>query len=395
MKVDAMQSIKQPLQDNNPFVSAVMPCLNEERTLGICITKAQSAFAAMHITGEVVVVDNGSTDQSVKIAESMGARVVHASVRGYGTALHAGITAAEGSLIVIGDSDDSYDWSDIAPFVETLTKGYDLVIGNRFRGGIEPHAMPWLHRYLGNPVLSFISRHAFRVSLGDFHCGMRAFSKQAYERMQPSTPGMEYATEMIACAARNQLRITEIPIRYYPDKRGRPSHLRPFRDGWRHLRFIVTYTPDYLYFLPAIAMLALGTVLQVLLFAGPVQIGAWHFGIHFLALGGLLSLTGLNIAGMGVLAKAMMANRYPKAIGYRTDRFMRFFTLERGLLAGALLFTIGFVIDTDITLFWLKHLGQTMNETVHPAFVATHLMACGTNIVFLSFVLHLMLQEHK
>jgi len=270
-------------------VSAVIPCLNEELTLGLCIDKAFRGFAELGVRGEVVVADNGSTDKSVEIAQQLGARVIHERRKGYGAALLRGIAEARGEIVVMADADDSYDWTAVAPFVRKVREGYDLVMGNRFQGGIMTGAMPKLHRYLGNPVLSWIARRAFRTDIGDFHCGMRAFTRAAFQKMQLQTTGMEFATEMVANASHQGLRIAEIPVVLYPDKRNRPPHLRSFRDGWRHLRFILTYAPDYLYLVPGILMLLPGMVLEALLARGPVIWGELYLGIHFLALGSLLS----------------------------------------------------------------------------------------------------------
>jgi glycosyltransferase involved in cell wall biosynthesis len=386
-------SAPDPAAAARPLVSAVMPCLNEERTLGVCVDKALRAFRAMGVAGEVVVADNGSTDASVEVARAHGARVVQQPVKGYGAALQAGIDAAAGEFIIMGDADDSYDWTAIAPFVEAWRKGADLVMGNRFHGGIEPDAMPALHRYLGNPVLSFISRLAFRVPLGDFHCGMRGFSKAAYEKMRPRTPGMEFATEMIAGAARSGLRITEIPVTLYPDKRDRAPHLRSFRDGWRHLRFIVTYAPHYLYLIPGATMLTIGVVLQMLLATGPLQVGNLYMGIHYLALGGLLMLIGFNVLSMGVIAKLIVADRYPLALGGKMMALLRVFNLERALVLGGTLFIAGLVVAAIIFWIWLQRAGGSMEETVHPAFVAGHLMVMGVNVMFFAFILHLAISE--
>src|SRR3990172_3893737 len=222
--------MRKPSNVEQILVTAVIPCLNEERTIGICVGKARRSFEELGVTGEVVVVDNGSTDRTAEVAAALGARVVTEPERGYGAALRAGIEAARGRIIVMGDGDDSYDWAAIAPFVRKVQEGYDLVVGNRFKGGILPGAMPPLHRYIGNPVLSAITRLAFGVKIGDVHCGMRAFTRDAFSRLHMGTPGMEFATEMIANAARQGLRVAEVPTRLYPDKRGRPPHLRTFRD---------------------------------------------------------------------------------------------------------------------------------------------------------------------
>jgi hypothetical protein len=268
-------------------------------------------------------------------------------------------------------------------------------MGNRFRGGIEPNAMPPLHRYLGNPVLSFISRLAFRVPIGDFHCGMRAFTKSAWEKMRPRTPGMEFATEMIASAARSGLTISEIPITLYPDKRDRPPHLRSFRDGWRHLRFIVTYAPHYLYLIPGAVMLTVGIVLQMLLATGPLQLGTMYMGIHYLALGGLLMLIGFNVLSMGVIAKLIVAGRYPLALGGKMIVLLRLFKLERALVVGGTLFVAGVAIAAVIFSIWVSRAGGSMEDTVHPAFVAGHLMVMGVNVMFFAFILHLAISERR
>ena len=286
-------------------VSAVIPCLNEERTIAACIGKAFLSFEQLGIIGEVVVADNGSTDRSTEIAMIHGARVVVEPIRGYGAALRRGISEARGEIIVMADADESYDWGAIAPFVRKVEEGYDLVMGNRFRGTMVPGAMPALHRYLGNPLLSAVARVAFRTRVGDFHCGMRAFTKSAFQRMQTRTTGMEFATEMVANSCHQGLRITEVPTTLYPDRRDRAPHLRSFRDGWRHLRFIMMYAPDYLYLAPGVAMLGLGSLLLGLLALGPMDLAGLHFGIHFVALGAMLALIGFNVLNLGVLAKVV------------------------------------------------------------------------------------------
>jgi glycosyltransferase involved in cell wall biosynthesis len=374
-------------------VSAVIPCLNEEQTLGLCIRKAFSSFAELGVQGEVIVADNGSTDRSVEIAAQLGARVVHERRKGYGAALLRGIAEARGDIIVMADADDSYDWSAIAPFVRKIREGYDLVMGNRFKGGIRAGAMPPLHRYLGNPVLSLIARVAFRTNIGDFHCGMRAFTRHAVETMQLRTTGMEFATEMVANAAHQGLRIAEIPIVLYPDKRNRPPHLRSFRDGWRHLRFILTYAPDYLYLVPGMFMLLVGLALDVLLARGPITIGPMYVGIHFLALGALLSLVGFNILNLGVLAKTLMAQRYAGIRSRTVDLAKRRFSLEAGILTGAGLTLAGGSIDALIAAKWITEFGKAMDSTVHLAFVATTMVVLGLNLICSSFLLNMILSD--
>jgi len=381
------------VQLGQPEVSAVIPCLNEEQTLGLCIEKAFRGFAELGVHGEVVVADNGSTDNSVQIARQWGARVIHERRKGYGAALLRGITEARGDIIIMADADDSYDWTAVAPFIRKVREGYDLVMGNRFQGGIMTGAMPKLHRYLGNPVLSWIARIAFRTDIGDFHCGMRAFTRAAFQSMQLRTTGMEFATEMVANASHQGLRIAEIPIVLYPDKRNRPPHLRSFRDGWRHLRFILTYAPDYLYLVPGLVLLLPGLALELLLARGPVTAGNAYLGIHFLALGSLLTLVGFNVIHLGVLAKTLMAQRYSNFKSRTVRVVQRRFSLEAGLLAGVSLALIGTGIDVAIAADWIARFGSPMDSTVHLAFVATTALVLGLNLIFSSFLLNMIVQE--
>jgi hypothetical protein len=372
-----------------PRVSAVIPCLNEERTIGLCIRKAQDSFARMKIVGEVIVADNGSTDRSISIASDLGARVVTEPRKGYGAALQRGISESSGEIIVMGDADDSYDWSSIEPFVRKINEGNDLVMGNRFAGGIMPGAMPLLHRYLGNPVLSAVARAAFNVQVGDFHCGMRAFTRRAFDQMQTQASGMEFATEMVAGAAHQGLRIAEVPIVLHKDQRGRPPHLRSFRDGWRHLRFILTYAPDYVYLGPGMALATLGLLLQALLIGGPITLFDQYIGLHFLALGCLMALVGFNFLNLGVLAKTIISQRY-RGFRSRTAKLVEsHFTLEVGLVVGALLLLTGVGVDAWLLFRWLGERGATMNSTVHLSFVASTVAVLGINVLVSSFLVNL------
>src|SRR5437588_9677070 len=235
-------------------LSVVMPCLNEARTVGRCVSKAVAELERLGVRGEVVVADNGSTDGSQAIAREHGARVVPVAERGYGSALQGGVAAARGRHIVMGDADDSYDFGVLEPFLERLRAGDELVMGNRFKGGIRPGAMPWHHKYIGNPVLTGILNLFFHTPVGDAHCGLRAFRKDAFERLDLRTPGMEFASEMVVKASLNKQKISEVPIILYPDGRDRPPHLRSFRDGWRHLRFLLLMCPTWLYFVPAMVL---------------------------------------------------------------------------------------------------------------------------------------------
>ena len=283
-----------------------MPCLNEERTLSVCINKAKAFLARAGIAGEVLVADNGSTDGSQALGISHGARVIDAPTRGYGAALIAGIEAARGRFIIMGDADDSYDFEALAPFVEELRRGSQLVMGNRFQGGILPTAMPPLHRYLGNPVLSFIGRLFFKSKIGDFHCGLRGFDRQAIRQLDLCCEGMEFASEMVVKASLGGLRIAEVPTTLFPDGRDRPPHLRTWRDGWRHLRFLLLFTPRWLFLYPGFVLAVIG--FAQLLFANfhPTGIGRWPVGIHtqlFAASGMVLGYQTMLFAMGAVLAR--------------------------------------------------------------------------------------------
>jgi len=285
-------------------VSVVIPCLNEANSLGSCIDKAVTAFRAAGLAGEVIVADNGSTDGSMQIAEERGARVVRVEERGYGSALRAGIAAARGPFIVMGDADDSYDFGEVPKFAEMLRQGYDVVMGNRFRGEIKPKAMPWHHKYIGNPGLTALLNLFFRTGIGDSHCGMRGFTRAVYERMDLRSTGMEFASEFVIKAAQLKARITEIPITLWPDKRGRPPHLRSFRDGWRHLRFMLLYAPNWLFLLPGGALLAAGLFLVFWLLPGPRQISPRVIlDIHTMIFGVMFTLLGVQILSIGSFAK--------------------------------------------------------------------------------------------
>ncbi|MBI1283647.1 MAG: glycosyltransferase [Thiobacillus sp.] len=376
------------------LVSAVMPCLNEEKTLGLCIEKIQRAFDEMGVAGEIVVADNGSSDRSVEIAESLGARVVRERRKGYGSALLAGISAARGRIVVMADADDSYDWAVLGDFVRKIDDGYDLVMGNRFKGGIEPGAMPPLHRYLGNPVLSMLARVMYRIPINDFHCGMRAFTRESFDRMKVRTAGMEFATEMVVSASHAGLRIAEIPTRLYPDKRDRPPHLRSFRDGWRHLRFMLTYAPDWLYLVPGGMLSLLGVVGMAMLATGPVEIGKINLGIHFLALASLFTLLGANVIGFGILARLIGARRNPIAPESAIGRLLSWFSLERGLVIGGLFAVTGLIFDGWILAEWVLRGFGDMTGTVHVAFVATTIMLLGVNALFASFLFNMLREEY-
>jgi len=322
-------------------LSVVMPCLNEAATVGACVKKAVDALKQHGIRGEVIVADNGSTDGSQQLAKDFGARVVHVEQRGYGSALQAGIAAARGQFVLMGDADDTYDFSQLGEFVAKLRQGYDLVMGNRFRGAILPGAMPPLHRYLGNPVLTGLGRLFFKSPVGDFHCGLRGFRKEAIERLGLRTLGMEFASEMVVKATAFGLRVTEIPTTLSPDRRERAPHLRTWRDGWRHLRFLLLYSPRWLFLYPGIALMALGLALSAWLLPGPRRVGAIVFDVHTLLFGAMAILIGFQSILFATFTKIFAISEGLLPQDSRLTRVFRYVTLEVGLAVGVLLILAG------------------------------------------------------
>ena len=334
-------------------LTILMPCLNEAETLAICIDKAQGYLARSGVRGEVVIADNGSTDGSQAIAEAHGARVVPIPARGYGAALIGGIRAARGRYVIMGDSDDSYDFSALEGFVEKLREGWQLVMGNRFKGGIKPGAMPPLHRYLGNPVLTGIGRLFFRSPSGDFHCGLRGFDREAILGLDLQTPGMEFASEMVIKATIAKLRITEVPTTLSPDGRSRPPHLRSWRDGWRHLRFLLLFSPRWLFLYPGFALFSLGGLSMLALLLAPRRIGTITFDIHTLLYAALAVNLGFQAIQFWVFAKVygMRERIVPPDPWF--NRVIGVATLERGLIAGLLLLLVGLGLGA-----WAIHLWE-------------------------------------
>ncbi len=324
-------------------LSVVMPCLNEAETLAACIRKVMRFLEAHAVNGEVVVADNGSTDASREIAASEGARVVTVADRGYGAALLGGIAAARGRYVIMGDADDSYDFLGLMPFVERLRAGADLVMGNRFLGGIGVGAMPPLHRYLGNPVLSFLGRLFFRVRVGDFHCGLRGFNRDRILALDLRTTGMEFASEMVVRSALAGYAIEEVPTTLQKDGRSRPPHLHSWRDGWRHLRFLLMYSPRWLFVYPGLLLLAFGIVGTVLLLPGPVYVGTVGIDIHTFIVACICILVGLQSISFAIIAR-----RYGAARGFlpAPSHFVSMlsaFTLERILLGALVLLILGLI----------------------------------------------------
>jgi glycosyltransferase involved in cell wall biosynthesis len=371
-------------------VSVVIPCLNEANSLGSCIDKAVTAFRAAALAGEVIVADNGSTDGSMQIAEERGARVVRVEQRGYGSALHAGIAAARGPFIVMGDADDSYDFGEVPKFAEMLRQGYDVVMGNRFHGEIKPKAMPWHHKYIGNPGLTALLNLFFRTGIGDSHCGMRGFTRAVYERMDLRSTGMEFASEFVIKAAQLKARITEIPVTLWPDKRGRPPHLRSFRDGWRHLRFMLLYAPNWLFLLPGGALLAAGLFLVFWLLPGPRQISPRvTLDIHTMIFGVMFTLLGVQILSIGSFAKvfsyAERFDRNPVSL----KRLLKRVKLETGLLVGGSLFLAGFAGCAWVAWKWAASGFGPLHEVRKVLFWSMWLFI-GVQVTFASFFLSML-----
>jgi glycosyltransferase involved in cell wall biosynthesis len=371
-------------------LSVVLPCLNEAETLATCITKARASMEALGVDGEVVVADNGSTDGSQAIAESLGARVVPVPERGYGAALRTGIAAAEGRFVIMADADDSYALDDLGPFVEALRGGADLVMGNRFAGGIEPGAMPALHRYLGNPVLSWVGRLFFRVPINDFHCGMRGFRRDRIMGLGLTTVGMEFASEMVVRSAINGLNITEVPTTLKPDGRSRAPHLRTWRDGWRHLRFLLAFSPRWLFLYPAVFLVVAGAAVFTRLAVGPVTIGSVTFDIQTMIAAASAIIVGLQA---GVLA--MGSRAYASALGLlprsdRVERFLDRFTLEWGLIVGFAMTLAGIGSFVLAVLNWREtDFGALTTEDMRLPLLGMLLIVAGSQVILGSFLLSL------
>ena len=377
-------------------LSVVMPCLNEAETLAVCVDKARKGIAAAGIPGEILVADNGSTDGSQEIARAHGARVVDVTAKGYGNALRGGIAAATGEWIVMGDADDSYDFSDLAPFVEKLKGGADLVMGNRFLGGIRPGAMPLKHRYLGNPVLTGIGRLFFHAPVGDFHCGLRAFRKDSYEAMDLRTTGMEFASEMVIKATLKGMALAEVPTVLYKDGRSRPPHLRSWRDGWRHLRFMLLFSPRWLFLYPGLALLALGLALGLWLVPGPRHVAGLELDIHTLLVGGFLVLLGHLLVVFAVFTKAFAVNEGFHPPDPAFEKALAAVNLERGLVAGALIALGGLVLLGAAVLGWRRAGFGSLDPrtTMRELIPAVVLLVLGLQTAFASFFLSILGIRH-
>lgn len=377
-------------------VTIVMPCLNEYQCLPHCIANAREALRRITegfgLSGEVVIADNGSTDGSQGLATALGARVIDVTERGYGAALIGGSKAARGKYIIMGDADGSYDFTDGVAMIGALMKGADLCMGNRFAGGIAKGAMPPLHRYLGNPVLSTIARWLHRSTVGDFHCGIRGFTREAFQKIGARSPGMEFASEMVINAQRAGLDIREVPVKLRPDIRERPPHLRSFRDGWRHLRLIIAHAPDTMYLLPGLILLSTGILGLAALARGPVRVGTHYFGIHFVALASMATLIGLSAILLGALAKVAIAIYHPTSRGRVVRLLKRGRPLEWLVGSGGILAFGGLAADTLLALKWIFVRGP-MEQSVHLSFAITTATVAGVMMVLSGFVLKLLLDN--
>jgi glycosyltransferase involved in cell wall biosynthesis len=374
-------------------LSIVLPCLNEERTVGICVQQARSFLENGNVSGEVIIADNGSTDLSAQIARSAGARVVPVVQKGYGNALKGGFEAAGGKFIIMADADESYDLIHLMPFLEKLREGYDLVMGNRFKGGIKKGAMPWHHRYIGNPILSFIGQLFFKTPAKDFHCGLRGFTKEAVQRMNLQTTGMELASEIVIKASILDMKVCEVPTTLSPDGRERPPHLRSFRDGWRHLRFLLIYSPRWLFFYPAIVLVILGLFFTLTLSNGPVNLPFRLVDFHSFIIAGTFVILGLNILSFYAITHV---HAFHSGLLVRPPEFyplFRWLNLENGLLCGGILFLAGILI-----IVYAANLSQLpggfevigFGRSVRLVFGGSLTVIIGVQIIFTSFVLSML-----
>jgi glycosyltransferase involved in cell wall biosynthesis len=382
-RVDASEEIE---------VSVVMPCLNEARTVGRCVNKAIEALRKAGVRGEVIVADNGSSDGSPELARIHGARVVEVARRGYGSALQAGIAAARGRYVIMGDADDSYDFSRLEPFIDRLREGHDLVMGNRFLGGIMPGAMPWHHRYIGNPVLTGILNLFFRSPIRDAHCGLRAFRKDSYARLGLRTTGMEFASEMVVRACLSHQKITEVPTVLHPDGRDRPPHLRSFRDGWRHLRFLLLLCPFWLYLIPSGILMTTGLGMMAWLTPGQRIVGGVVIDIHTMLLGALCLLVGYQSLWLWGFAKIFgwVSGLLPASTF--SLRVFDHMNLERGLLAGAAMVFTGLGLNLWLVHEWYRlNLGPLDAQvTLRPALWGFTALVLGVQTIYGSFFLSML-----
>lgn len=372
-----------------PELSIVMPCLNEDETVEACILKAQEVVERAQIAAEIIVADNGSTDNSAELARKLGAKVVSIGLRGYGSALMGGIAAASGKYVVMADADCSYDFAHVPRFLEQLHSGADLVMGNRFAGGIQPGAMPFLHRYVGNPILTGVGRLFFGGSCGDFCCGMRAFRKDAYERMELRTTGMEFATEMIVKANLLGMKVAEVPTTLSPDGRTRPPNLRRWRDGWRTLRFFLLYSPRWLFLYPGFVLMLVGLLCGGWLLPGPRRIGQVTFDVNTLLYCAIAVVLGFQAIGFAVFTKVFAISQGFHPPEPLLERLFHYVSLEVGLLAGSILSIVGLAVSGFAVNVWSAHGFGPLDysKTLHMVIPAALCLTLGAQTIFASFFL--------
>ena len=373
-------------------LSIVMPCLNEAETLPVCIEMASKFLARCGVSGEIIVGDNGSTDGSQQIAANLGARVVEIPTHGYGAALHGAINAARGRYCIMGDSDASYDFEHLDDFLEKLRQGYDLVMGNRFKGGIRPGAMPWKNRFIGNPILSFIGRLFFHSQVGDFHCGLRGFRKRAYDSLDLRTTGMEFASEMVIEAQLKGMKIAEVPTVLNRDGRSHSPHLRPYRDGWRHLRFMLMHSPRWLFLYPGCFLFVLGLAASAWLLPGPRRIGSIGLDVHTLLYAFVSVLLGFQLAAFAIFTKVFAISEGLLPEDPRLTRAFRYITLETGLAAGGLLIALGIGGSILAVSGWAKESFGTLDpeHMLRVVMPAVFSLTLGVQIVCSSFFLSIL-----
>ncbi|WP_400077626.1 glycosyltransferase family 2 protein [Winogradskyella sp. R77965] len=373
--------------ENKLELSIVMPCLNEAETLGICIAKAKSFLDENNIIGEVVIADNGSSDGSIDIALSHNVNVVNVEQKGYGSALKSGINAAKGKYVIMGDADDSYDFSNLMPYLVELRNGKDLVMGNRFKGGIEKNAMPFLHKYLGNPVLSFLGRLFFKINIGDFHCGLRGFSKAAYNKMNLKTTGMEFASEMVVKSKLNNLFIVEVPTKLHKDGRTRAPHLKTWSDGWRHLRFLMLYSPNWLFLYPGILLVLIGFVMSIILVINPIEFESFTLDVHTLLYTTAFLLVGFQFIIFYGLTKIFAVENELLPKSNRYNKLFKFINLEKGLIIGFILIVIGIFLSFKGLASWqTTNFGNLdTNTTLRIVIPAITTLQLGIQTILFSF----------
>lgn len=387
------------MSDKTIELSIVIPCLNEAETLETVIKKAKKSLIENNITGEVIIADNGSIDGSQEISKELGTRVVDVERKGYGSALMGGIDAAKGQYIIMGDADDSYDFSNLMPFILKLREGFDLVMGNRFKGGIKKGAMPFLHRYLGNPVLTFIGNLFFGSKVNDFHCGLRGFRKDAFEKMHLVTTGMEFASEMVIKATLLKLKITEVPTTLSPDGRSRPPHLRTWRDGWRHLRFMLIYSPKWLFYYPGITLITLGILGTLFLYIiGSIDPNQNLMRVHSLLYASIAIIIGYQAVQFSMFAHDFaLKNGLLLELGWKRKNMDKGHSLERGILIGGLLFIIGIGVAITITLQWQESGFSSLDPRKGMKFVipSATMMILGLQVFLGNFFMGLLNIDHK